>query len=211
MLDAGCGAGHNLQLYSRLGVAEGFDPSPDAVAYCRRRGLENVRLGTMEEIPFEASSFDLLTATDVLEHVTDDGRGMRELSRVAAPGASLMLTVPAYDWLWSEEDERLGHMRRYTRPALRALARRSGWEPMFDTYFNTVLLAPIVVARKLRQCAGARQSAELALTPRALDRLLCLPMRLEARLIAAGISIPAGVSVGLVCRAVKSPPSQTQG
>ncbi len=201
VLDAGCGAGRNLQLYSRLGATEGFDPSPDAVAYCRRRGLENVRQGTMEEIPFEASSFDLLTATDVLEHVTDDGCGMRELSRVAAPGASLILTVPAYNWLWSEEDERLGHMRRYTRPALCALARRTGWEPTFDTYFNTVLLAPIVVARKLRQLFGSRESAELALTPRALDELLSLPMRLEARLIAAGVSIPAGVSVGLVCRA----------
>jgi len=202
VLDAGCGAGQNMQLYSRLGATEGFDPSPEAVAYCRRRGLDNVRQGTMEEIPFEASSFDLLTATDVLEHVADDGRGMRELSRVAAPGASLILTVPAYGWMWTDEDVRLGHMRRYTRPALRALVRRNGWEPTFDTYFNTVLLAPIASARKLRQSLGSRESAELALTPRALDELLSLPMRLEARLIAAGLSIPAGVSVGLVCRAV---------
>jgi len=62
VLDAGCGTGANLQLYSRFGAAEGFDPSPDAVAYCRRRGLVNVRQGTMEEIPFEASSFELLMA-----------------------------------------------------------------------------------------------------------------------------------------------------
>jgi len=202
VLDAGCGTGANLQLYSRFGAAEGFDPSPDAVAYCQRRGLENVRQGTMEEIPFEASSFELLMATDVLEHVPDEERGMRELWRVAAPGASLVLTVPAYEWLWSQEDVRLGHIRRYTRPALCALARRTGWEPTFDTYFNAVLLAPIAIARKLRQSVGSRGSAELALTPRVLDPLLSLPMRLDARMIAAGVSIPAGVSVGLVCRAV---------
>lgn len=209
VLDAGCGTGRNLQLYSRFGATEGFDPSPDAVAYCHRRGLENVCQGTMDEIPFEAASFDLLTATDVLEHVTDDERGMRELARVAAPGASLIITVPAYDWLWSDEDVRLGHMRRYTRPVLRALARRTGWEPTFDTYFNTVLLTPIALARKLRPSIGSRERAELELTPPAVNKLLSLPMRLEARLIASGVSMPAGVSIGLVCRAVQSPRSQT--
>lgn len=202
VLDAGCGAGRNLLLYSSLGVTEGFDPSPDAVAFCRRRGLENVRQGTMEDIPFGESRFDLLAATDVLEHVTDDARGLRELVRVATPGASLILTVPAYPWLWSDEDDRLGHRRRYTRLGLCALARRSGWEPTFYTYFNTILLPPIAAARKLRRWLGCRGKAELALTPRGLDNLLSLPMRLDARLIAAGISIPAGVSVGLVCRAV---------
>lgn len=202
ILDAGCGAGRNLQLYSRLGGAQGFDPSPHAVAFCRRRGLASVRHGTMEEIPFEAASFDLVTATDVLEHVADDEVGLREMRRVAAPGGSLILTVPAYRWLWSREDERLGHLRRYTRPALCLLARRSGWEPVFATYFNAALLIPIAAVRMLRATLGVRGSAELSVTPWWLDRLLALPMRLDARLVDTGARIPAGVSVGLIGRAI---------
>lgn len=197
ILDAGCGTGRNLQRYSRIGRTEGVDPSPDAVEFCRRRGLEAVQQAGLEELPFEDGRFDLLTATDVIEHVSDDAGALRELRRVAAPAAALLLTVPAYQWMWSAEDERLEHKRRYTRRRLREVAEASGWRPAFGTYFNSILLPPIAVARRLRRSSGG---AELAATPRWLDASLSIPMRLEARLIALGVRLPAGVSVGLVCR-----------
>ena len=111
-----------------------------------------------------------MVATDVLEHVDDDALALRELHRVAAPGARLVMTVPAFRWLWSEEDDRLGHRRRYTRKQLRHVAEQSGWEPLFATYFNLLLLAPIAVARRFRdrRDAGrgaAAQRSELNLTP----------------------------------------------
>jgi SAM-dependent methyltransferase len=197
ILDAGCGTGRNLQRYAGIGTAEGVDPSPEAVEFCRRRGLANVTRAGVEALPFENARFDLLMATDVLEHVRDDGGALRELHRVAAPGATLILTVPAYRWLWSDEDERLGHARRYTRRELRTVTAGHGWEPVFGTYFNTMLLLPIALARRLRR---SRSKAELSLTPSALDGALSIPMRLEARLIGVGIPLPAGVSIGLVCR-----------
>lgn len=102
-------------------------------------------------------------------------------------------------WMWSEEDDHLHHQRRYTRPRLRRAVEQAGWEPRIATYFNSILLPPIALARKLpRRSAGER--AELEHTPAWLDTPLSLPMRLEARLIRAGLSLPAGVSVGIVCR-----------
>jgi SAM-dependent methyltransferase len=200
VLDAGCGTGRNLQEYRRLGTASGIDPSPEAVDFCHRRGLAEVTRSGVESLPFEVGSFDLLFATDVLEHVDDDAGALRELRRVAAPDALLLATVPAYMWLWSRSDESLQHRRRYTRRELARRATATGWEPVVSTYFNSLLLPPIALARALRgRSNGARP--ELELTPAPLDRLLYQPMRVEAALIGRGVTLPAGVSVGMVCRA----------
>jgi SAM-dependent methyltransferase len=68
ILDVGCGTGGNLSLLKQFGDAEGVDVSPDALDFCRQRGLENVKLGAAEELPYEQGSFDLVTALDVIEH-----------------------------------------------------------------------------------------------------------------------------------------------
>ncbi len=202
ILDAGCGTGGNLQRYGRLGEAWGVDPSPDAVRFCREeRGLDNVREAGLESLPFEDGYFDLIAATDVVEHIAAEEQALRELWRVAAPQGAMLLTVPAYMWLWSEEDENLHHKRRYTRPRLRQAVERCGWEPRIATYFNSLLLPPIALARRLPDRSD-EDKAELERTPTYLNAPLSLPMRLEAQLIRRGINLPAGVSVGIVCRKV---------
>jgi SAM-dependent methyltransferase len=201
ILDAGCGTGGNLRRYARIGDAVGVDPSPEAVRFCQERELEPVLQAGLEELPFEDDRFDLIAGTDVLEHVEEADRALRELRRVAAPGAVLLLTVPAYSWLWTEEDERLHHHRRYTRPRLREEVERAGWRTSFATYFNTILLPPIALARRLPR-RGGDDTGDLDRTPASLNGALSVPMRLEARLIRAGASLPAGVSVGIVCRNV---------
>jgi SAM-dependent methyltransferase len=201
LLDAGCGTGRNLAEYGAPGRATGVDPSASAVAFCRARGIEGVTQGAIEELPFGDGSFDLILATDVLEHVERDDRALAELRRVAAPGARLLVTVPAYRWLWSQHDDSHHHLRRYTVGALSERARRAGWEPMLRTYFNTLLLPPIALVRLLgrrRAPEGGRTDYEL--TRGVLNRALALPMRAEAALIRRGLRLPAGVSIGMVCR-----------
>lgn len=199
VLDAGCGTGRNLEDYRRLGPAAGIEPDASAVEFCHRRGLTEVVQAGVESLPFEAGSFDLAFATDVLEHVQDDLGAMRELARVSAPGGLMVTTVPAHMWLWTQSDVALQHKRRYSRPALLAGARRGGWEPLLATYFNSVLLGPIALARLVRRRGGGDRP-ELELTPPWLDRLLAGPMLAEAALIRRGASLPTGVSVGMVCR-----------
>jgi SAM-dependent methyltransferase len=199
ILDAGCGTGGNLWRYSRLGDAWGVDPSSEAVGFCRQRGLESVRQAGLESLPFDDGSFDLIAATDVIEHIEAEERALRELWRVAAPGGAMLLTVPAYTWLWSEEDDNLHHKRRYTRSRLRRAVERCDWQPRIETYFNTVLLPPIALAKRLPRRSNGRK-ADLERTPAALNGPLSAPMRLEARLIRRGLRLPAGVSVGIVCR-----------
>jgi SAM-dependent methyltransferase len=199
ILDAGCGTGGNLKRYARIGDAEGVEPFEEAVQLCRERGFDSVTQASLEDLPYEDGRFDLIASTDVLEHIAAEQEALRELWRVAAPNGVMLLTVPAYMWMWTEEDGNLHHQRRYTRPRLRQAVERSGWEPRIATYFNTLLLPPIALARRLPRKSRGDQG-DLDRTPAFLDGPLSLPMRAEARLIRAGINLPAGVSVGIVCR-----------
>jgi len=199
LLDAGCGTGRNLVEFGTLArTLAGIDPSAEAVEFCRRRGLENVRCAGLEDLPFGPAEFDLLLACDVLEHVSDDRLALKELLRVAAPGATLLVTVPAYQWMWTHHDDQLHHLRRYTRRALKRLVEDSGWNVVHDTYFNSLLL-PIVTAMRLVSRGSSRQGhTDLDRTPALLNGALGLPMKLEAALIARGARFPAGVSIGVI-------------
>lgn len=199
ILDAGCGTGRNLADYARLGRAEGIEPSGTAVGYCRERGLQ-VQQGSLEALPFDDARFDLIFASDVLEHVEADVAAFRELRRVAKPGSAFVITVPAYTWLWSAHDDSHHHVRRYTRGLLARHARAGGWEPTFASYFNSVLLPPIALVRVMRRNGSSDATSDYDRTPALLNSWLERPMAVEARLIARGLRLPAGVSIGMVCR-----------
>ena len=120
---------------------------------------------------------------------------------MAAPGALLIVTVPAYRWLWSQHDDSHHHLRRYTAPTLRARLAAAGWRPVLITYFNSLLLPPIALVRTLARRRAPRDGrTDYQLTGGLLNRALELPMRAEAALIARGARLPAGVSIGVACR-----------
>ena len=123
ILDVGCGTGANLKMLAAYGTAEGVDISPQAVDFCRERGLDSVKLGAAEQLPYENGSFDLVTALDVVEHLDDDVAGLREMRRVLRPDGRLLLFVPAFMFLWGVQDDVSNHRRRYTLPRL---LKRSG-------------------------------------------------------------------------------------
>lgn len=204
LLDVGCGTGRNLVELSGFGAATGVDPSASAVSFCRARGLADVHQAGLEALPFEDDRFDLLLACDVIEHVDDDTAALRELRRVAAPDGTLLLTVPAYQWLWTDHDVQLHHRRRYTLTVLHRRALVAGWTPVFATYFNSLLL-PVVAPLRLASRRSARRGGhtDLDRTPAALNAALELPMRLEASLIAHGGRLPAGVSAAMLCRVTR--------
>jgi len=113
----------------------------------------------------------------------------------------LLVTVPAYGWLWSDSDVQLGHHRRYTAPEVEQRCRSAGWTLRRTSYFNTILLLPIAATRWVRQRRGsAFAPTELAQTGPKANRVLRVPMALEARLIRAGVRLPTGVSIACFCQ-----------
>jgi trans-aconitate methyltransferase len=196
VLDAGCGSGRMLDELERYGSVSGVDSSPLAVEAARARGHQHVEPAMLEQLPFPTGGFDLVTCLDVIEHVADDERGLAELWRVTAPGGYLLLTVPAYQSLWSAHDEANQHFRRYRLGTLRPLALAGGWEIKRTSYFNSILLAPAAIVRLARKVyEGSGDGSELGLTPTALDPVLVLPLRLEAMLLRLGLRLPAGLSL----------------
>jgi SAM-dependent methyltransferase len=202
ILDAGCGSGRNMVELSRHGSVTGIELSSTSVQIACTRDTGEVIEGSVLQMPFDADSFDLAASLDVIEHLEDDLAALRELRRVVAPGGALLVTVPAYPWLWSGHDEINHHHRRYTRRSLQRVAEQAGWEQVRTTYFNSLLLPAAILLRLVDRLnrKPTESSLDLWVPPRPMNWLLERPLALEARMIAHGGRIPAGLSLLAVFR-----------
>jgi SAM-dependent methyltransferase len=197
ILDAGCGSGRNMVDLGRHGTVTGIELSSTSVELARERKVGEVVEGSLLQMPFESGSFDFGASLDVIEHLQDDVAAFRELRRVIAPGGALLITVPAYGWLWSGHDVINHHHRRYTRRSLAAAAEQAGWESVRTTYFNSLLLPVAIVLRVLERFSRktTESSLDLWVPPEPANWLLERPLALEAAVIGHGGRIPAGLSL----------------
>jgi SAM-dependent methyltransferase len=202
ILDAGCGSGRNMVDLARRGTVTGIELSDASVALACDRGAGEVVAGSVMQMPFASDSFDLGVCLDVIEHLEDDLGALRELRRVIVPGGVLLVTVPAYQWLWSGHDEVNHHQRRYTRRSLRRVAEQAGWHQVRSTHFNSLLLPAAVALRVLDRFSRktTESSLDLWVPPAPVNWLLERPLLLEAALIGRGVRIPAGLSLLAVFR-----------
>jgi SAM-dependent methyltransferase len=200
ILDVGCGTGANLQMLSQFGAAEGVDVSPEALDFCRARGLAKVKQGAAESLPFEDASFDLVTGLDVVEHLDDDIVGLSEMRRVLRPDGRAVLFVPAFMFLWGVQDDISHHRRRYTLPELKQKLRDAGLTVERATYANITFFAPILFGRWLMRLTGLRPASENNITIGALNGLLGRILGAESWWLRR-MNFPFGVSI--VCVAKK--------
>lgn len=197
ILDLGCGTGKNLENFGKLGEVWGVDSSDDALKFCRKRGLGNVKRGTAEKLDFKDSIFDVVSMLDVLEH-TDDVAALTEVYRVLKPGGKLLITVPSYMWMWSKWDEVLHHKRRYTTKQIEELLKSRGFEILKISYFLSFLLLPVYIIRKLKgNSQTAQYESDFKLMSPILNKILLVLARLEQKFIYAS-NIPFGLSVVVV-------------
>ena len=202
VLDAGCGSGRTLEELVRYGEVRGIELDEGAASVARDRGYGEVLVGRLEELPSADATFDLITCLDVIEHTPDDRATLRELRRVCKPDGWLLVTVPAYQALWSAHDEANHHYRRYARRTLRAAAVQAGWSVERMTSFNSVLLPPAAVVRiaQRRRHQNGAETTDLHLGPEWLNSALETPLRLEARWLARGRTLAAGLSLMAVLK-----------
>jgi SAM-dependent methyltransferase len=218
ILDAGCGSGRNMLDLARYGEVTGIELSDTSVgggggggkgegreragsraplALHRAPHTGEVLQGSILDMPFTTDSFDLAVCLDVVEHLQDDRQALSELRRVVAPGGSLLVTVPAYERLWSTHDEINHHHRRYNRRTLLQAAEDAGWKCSLTTHFNSLLLPIAALLRALDRLHTntAESSLDLWIPPAPINSLLQLPLNLEAALVKRGLHIPAGLSL----------------
>ena len=144
LLDVGGGNGVVSGALEKHGLATVLlEPGPEGAVNARRRGLRSVVNATLEDARFADGTFAAAGAFDVVEHIADDEAILREVHRVLRPDGVLCVTVPAYRWLWSAEDDVAGHHRRYTLQRLTKLLTRCAFAVRFQSYFFAPLTAPV--------------------------------------------------------------------
>ena len=200
ILDIGCGTGKNLEALSKVGQAWGLDNSKEAIEFCRKRGLENVKIGQSFKTDFEKSSFDLVTALDILEHV-DDSKSLKEIFRILKNGKFLIITVPAFPWLWSNWDEILHHKRRYTKKSLQLVLEKNKFKVLKISYMYSFLVLPAVIIRFIKSLFFKDYyPSDFKLSSPIINELLTKVADLERIFIKKG-GVPFGTS--LICVAKK--------
>ena len=202
ILDVGCGTGANLEMLSQFGETEGVDVSAAALDFCRARGLENVKQGEAERLPYEDGVFNLVTGLDVVEHLDDDLAGLKEMHRVLGREGRALLFVPAFMFLWGVQDDISNHRRRYTLSELKQVVKQAGFEVERATYVNITFFAPILLGRLLMRVTGFRPASENNLTIGFLNGVLGKILGAES-LALRHTGFPFGVSIICVARKVQ--------
>ena len=201
ILEVGCGTGGNLAMLARFGRVEAAEMDGRACELANARGVAPVTRGWLPDgLPFEDGAYDLVALLDVLEHVEDDRAALERLARLLAPGGALVVTVPAYAFLWSRHDVVNHHFRRYRRGALVRKLREAGLAVAHATYFNTLLFPAIAAARGAGRVLGREGGSDVdAIPPAPVNRVLEAVFAAE-RFAAPRVRLPFGVSILAVAR-----------
>lgn len=117
------------------------------LAFLQMQGTHNLVCSALEELAFTSNQFDVVVAGDVLQSAHDDLLALRGIRRVLKDGGLLCLTVPAYSFFWGEDDERLGHQRRYSASQLRRKLNTCGFEIQRVSYFVASAFIPLAIGR----------------------------------------------------------------
>lgn len=198
VMEVGCGTGYVLAALAKTlpqASITGSEIYTNGLGYAAKRLQNRAALFQMDatDLPF-TGEFDLIAACDVLEHIEDDRRVLKEMHRALRPGGGLLLTVPQHPALWSASDDLAFHKRRYRRNELGDKVREAGFTVLRDTSFITTLL-PLLLLQRLTSGQKKDYNADAEFTlPGWLDRLLEGAVGIDRMMINLGLSLPAGGS-----------------
>ncbi len=204
IFDAGCGSGFFVRYLQKMGYqaagADGFGP---AVDYGRQQqGIQGISIMDQEKIDAPDASYDCVLALDVLEHLEDETKMIREMKRVLKPGGIMIVTVPAYRFLWGVQDTVAHHFRRYVRGEIvDTVVRGGGVRPIFSSYYNSLLFVPIAAVRLLFRWfhIDTQRHSDYEIGPAWVNSLLYWIFNCEAYLLRL-MSFPFGVSIVVVLK-----------
>ena len=210
ILDAGCGTGRNLQMLKDNVTPEGFgfDIAAAASPFWPRRNLDRVCLASVNEVPFKSAYFDAVVSVDLLEcDAVHESSAFGELCRVLKPGGLMVLVVPAYDWLMSEEHHKaVGASRRYSVRKLKALASRQPTRIIKTTHVFASMLPLVAVYRLLlpffRKPSADRPVSEIKPMNPIIDEILFRTVKFEGKIMQK-MSLPFGSSIMMILEKVQ--------
>ena len=196
ILDAGCGNGDNLSLLSTFGDLVAFEKNEYALKTAKSKKIGEIYKAELpDKLPNTVkTNFDLIALLDVLEHIDDDSKSLTTVRKLMNNKGIILITVPAFQWLWSEHDVIHHHKRRYSKSELREKLDSSGFRIKYISYFNT-LLFPFALVERIGQKIFSPSNPEILELPNNKINFLLEKIFSLETIFMNKISLPFGLSL----------------
>ena len=203
ILDVGCGSGGTSIYFREFGTVIGTDFSISALRFAYQKGLQNVFRSTLNDLPLQNEIFDTITALDVIEHIQNDSNVLLKLKSLLKPGGFIVITVPAFQFLWSGHDIALSHFRRYNISTLSKTLNKSGFKITRISYFFAFIFPLFVIYRILTKFKTSKKDPKTTniIFPEIINNLFKKIMSLESILLKR-INFPFGISIICIAKRV---------
>lgn len=201
ILNVGAGTGGTIPTLEKFGTVMNVDTSDQAIRFIESGG-HHAKLIDGSTLPFKDSTFDMVVALDVMEHIEDDAAALKEWLRVIKPGGMIFITVPAYQWLWSDHDVVMHHYRRYSTGQIRSLTKAYPVKIIKLSYmivFSLPLIIAYRLARNLTNPRASRQKSSIIKVPALVNSFFIMMLSIEARALRL-VDALFGTSILLVAR-----------
>ena len=201
VVNIGCGTGGTIDMLEGFGVVDNVDISDEAISFMKKRGYDRLTKVDDIRLPFRAKSYEVVAAFDVLEHIPDHISALKEWKRVLKDDGAIVITVPAYQWLWTDHDVSLHHQRRYTIKQLTKAAEEAGLRIEKSSYAIVFSLPLVAGFRFLNKALGRKADSETSYVdvPDWVNTVFTKLLYAEAKLHTI-ISFPFGTSVVAILR-----------
>jgi ubiquinone/menaquinone biosynthesis C-methylase UbiE len=200
VLEIGCSSGENSKIFNSSVDYYGIDISPSSIN-AGNHDNKNLIIGEAGHIPFQDKSFHAVLFLDVLEHLEDEKSAISEAYRVLRDGGSLLILVPAFEFLWSGHDVLNQHKRRYTKSEIATRIVYNKFSICRISYWNFFLFLPIALMKKIKEIINTEETADFTQIPNTLNSVILTNLlKIENYLIYKGINLPIGVSILCVCK-----------
>jgi len=204
ILEIGCSGGPLIKNLKENQFTEvhGIDISKKAINICKQGGLKNVKVMNGSNMQFQDNEFDLIIASDILEHIKDDISALSEWRRILKPCGRLIIFVPAFNFLWSNHDEINHHYRRYSKSQLKKRLKKAGYHIEYISYWNFSLFFPTALVRTFQNIFRRnteQKKDQLYKANTFINKIITLLLKCENWLLKL-LKFPVGVSVFAVCK-----------
>jgi SAM-dependent methyltransferase len=198
ILDVGCGAGLFFDALQRFGEVEGIESDATAVENAGK-WRNRIHHGQLDETFTPSAPYDLILMLDVLEHLDEPVTLLHDAALLLAEGGRILVTVPAFNWLWTKHDDLNHHVRRFTMSEMKQTIAAAGLAAGDSSYLFPSLVLPKMIARAIEAVRGSAPAVP-EIPPAAVNRTVEFVLRAEhtyARWVPFGTSLMAVASRGL--------------
>lgn len=206
ILDIGCSGGVLIEFLRDRGFRrlQGIDIDEKAIEICRQKEVTDVRVADAEKTGFKDQQFDIIIASDILEHIKDEDKALFEWHRILKKDGELLIFVPAFKFLWSKHDEVNRHYRRYSKSGMVGTLEKNGFKVKRISYWNFSLFLPVTLVRLYQRLLSSKRGSgdQLHNANRFMNKTLECILRLENSFLSGGINLPLGISIFAIARKI---------